>query len=253
MNLARIYWIETRYEFLKLLRMPSYSVSTVMFPLMFYIFFGIAMPSAHAGSTTMPQYLLGTYGAFAVIGANLYALGIGIAVERGLGWLLVKRASPMPPAAYFAAKCAVALLFSAIVLALLLLLGVTAGGVRLEAKQVLWLIGMLLLGSVPFSAMGLVIGHLAGPNSAPAIVNVLFLPMSFCSGLWIPLPMLPQALQNMAPLFPAYHLGQIGLSAAGVPASETIAAHYAALAAFTVLFTGIAFLAQRREQERMYG
>ena len=32
----------------------------------------------------MARYLLATYGAFAVVGAMLYGLGIGIAVERGL-------------------------------------------------------------------------------------------------------------------------------------------------------------------------
>jgi len=30
-----------------------------------------------------------------VIGATLYAFGVGVAVERGLGWLQVKRASPI--------------------------------------------------------------------------------------------------------------------------------------------------------------
>ena len=32
---------------------------------------------------------------------------------------------------------------------------------------------ILILGSLPFCAMGLAIGYFAGPNSAPAIVNLL--------------------------------------------------------------------------------
>ena len=70
---------------------------------MFYCFFGLAM-APHEGTTPMARYLIATYGAFAIMGSTLYAFGAGIAVERGLGWLEVKRASPMPPGAYFFAK-----------------------------------------------------------------------------------------------------------------------------------------------------
>ena len=41
--MTRVYWLEARTEFLKLARMRSYSVSTILFPLMFYCFFGLAM------------------------------------------------------------------------------------------------------------------------------------------------------------------------------------------------------------------
>ena len=95
--MTRVYWMEIKTEFLKLARMRAYSVSTIAFPLMFYVFFGLAM-GEHAPPTAAPmaRYLLATYGAFAVMGATLYAFGVGVAVERGLGWLQLKRASPMP-------------------------------------------------------------------------------------------------------------------------------------------------------------
>src|SRR5690242_2426680 len=121
----RIYWMETKSEFLKLVRMRAYAMSTILFPLMFYCFFGLAMGKQSPGRGLMPmaKYLLATYGAFAVVGATLYAFGVGVAVERGLGWLQVKRASPMPQPAYFVAKAAVATAFGAIVVALLFTLG----------------------------------------------------------------------------------------------------------------------------------
>ena len=39
----RSYLLEAKYEFLAALRTPRYSVSTILFPSMFYIFFGIVM------------------------------------------------------------------------------------------------------------------------------------------------------------------------------------------------------------------
>ncbi|MCX6632557.1 MAG: hypothetical protein NTW28_33550, partial [Candidatus Solibacter sp.] len=78
--MMRVYWLEARTELLKYARMKSYSLSTILFPLMFYCFFGLAMPSQPGGSTSMARYLIATYGAFAIMGSTLYAFGVGIAV-----------------------------------------------------------------------------------------------------------------------------------------------------------------------------
>ena len=211
--------MEARNEFLKLLRMKQYSLSTVLFPLMFYAFFGLAMGRQSAGAAAMPmaRYLLATYGAFAVMGASLYAFGVGVAVERGLGWLEVKRASPMPPAAYFLAKAAVSLAFGAIAVTLLFGLGAAFGGVRMPWDQWLRLGGVLVAGAVPFCALGLAIGCFAGPNSAPAMVNMVYLPLAFLAGLWIPLDFLPAGIQQAAPFLPTYHFAQIALGVLGAP------------------------------------
>jgi len=253
--MSRIYFLEAKTEFLKLVRMRAYVVFTILFPLMFYCFFGLAMGTQTAGFHLPPmaRYLLATYGAFAVMGVTLYAFGVGVAVERGLGWLQVKRASPMPRGAYFFAKFAVSLAFSGIVVALLFGLGAAFGGVRMPAAQWLGLYGTLLAGSAPFCALGLIIGSLAGPNSASATVNLIYMPMSICSGLWMPLPFLPHALQRVAPLLPAYHFAQLALGVLHAPTQGQAFDHLQALAGFTCLFAGIAWFANARESEKMYG
>ena len=38
-----LYVKETKYEFLKYLRLPIYALSTVLFPVMFYVLFGLVM------------------------------------------------------------------------------------------------------------------------------------------------------------------------------------------------------------------
>jgi ABC-2 type transport system permease protein len=248
----RIYWLETKCEFLKTLRTPMYTASTLLFPLMFYLFFGLAM-GWKAGTVPMTRYLLATYGVFGVMGASLYGFGAGLAVERGLGWLQVKRASPMPPPAYFAAKTAVCLLFGAMVVALLFAAGAIFGGVRMPAAQWLLLGGSLVLGAVPFCALGLAIGYFAGPSSAPAIVNLIYLPMAVCSGLWIPSQFLPHALQQVGRVLPAYDLAQLALGILRAPVEGTVPRHLEGLAGFTLLFLGLAYFGHRREEERIYG
>src|SRR5215510_1925677 len=135
---ATIYLKETRYEFLKNLRLRVYTLSVLSFPIMFYILFGLVLNAHEAiGGTAVPTYLIATYGTFGVMGASLFGTAAGLASDRGLGWLQVKRASPMPPFAYFVAKVVTSMVFSTIIVLALFALGITLGGVRMP-------IGMLV-------------------------------------------------------------------------------------------------------------
>jgi len=97
-HMATIYLKEIKYEFLKNLRLRIYTASVLSFPIMFYILFGLVLNSNQAiGATRVPTYLIATYGTFGVMGASLFGTAAGLASDRGLGWLQVKRASPMPP------------------------------------------------------------------------------------------------------------------------------------------------------------
>src|ERR1700737_3020381 len=109
---AIIYLKEAKYEFLKNLRLRVYTASVISFPLMFYVLFGLVLNSREAiGGTGVSTYLIATYGTFGVMGASLFGTAAGLAADRGLGWLQVKRASPMPPFAYFAAKVVMSMIF----------------------------------------------------------------------------------------------------------------------------------------------
>ena len=127
--------------------------------------------------------------------------------------MTLKRATPMPPMAYFIAKLAMCAAVRRRDRRLLSFLGATFGGVRPGARPVgAALARSLIAGAVPFCALGLAIGYFAGPNSAPPLVNLLYLPTSFASGLWIPIEMLPPVVQTIAPYLPPYHLAQLALA-----------------------------------------
>jgi ABC-2 type transport system permease protein len=159
----------------------------------------------------------------------------------------------MPLGAYFFAKGSVAMAFGAIVILMLFTMGALFGNVRMAPMQWLLTFGALVAGAVPFCVLGLTIGSLAGPNSAPATVNMIYMPMAFCGGLWIPFDFLPKAIQQAAPLLPSYHLAQIALAIQNAPVRGTVGGHVAALAAFGLIFLGTAWAAQSRGREKMYG
>src|SRR5215472_4194378 len=251
---ATIYLKEAKYEFLKNLRLRMYTASVLSFPVMFYVLFGLVLNSnAMIGATRVPTYLIATYGTFGVMGASLFGTAAGLASDRGLGWLEVKRASPMPPFAYFAAKIVTSMVFSAIIMLVLFALGIAAGGVRMPFADFARLLGTLVAGSLPFSAMGLALGYFSGPNSAPAAINLIYLPMSFCSGLWVPFLFLPRIVRQIALVLPPYHLSQLALNIVGAGSNQSWVTHWEVLAGFTMICFGVARIGFQRDQEKMYG
>ncbi|MBB1513295.1 ABC transporter permease [Tessaracoccus sp. MC1627] len=250
---ARIYVTEARHEFLKLIRIPIFAVSTIALPVMFYVLFGLAFGGGESRGVGATTYMMVTYGTFGVIGAALFGFGVSVAVERGQGWMRLKRVSPMPPQAYFVAKVVMATAVSALIIGILFLLGATLGGVRMPATQWIGLGLVLILGALPFSAMGLAFGYLVGPNSAPALLNVIYLPMAFASGLWIPIHQLPEFVQGIAPALPPYHFAQLALGTIGAAEGGSQALHVVVLLAFTALFLAVALWGYRRDEGRTYG
>lgn len=207
------YLQEARAECLRYLRSPSFMLPTLLFPLVFYTMFGIVL--GQRGNPDAPRFLLAAYGTFGVMAPGLFGFGMSLALERDNGLLTLKRALPMPPAAYLLGKMAMAMLVAGVIIALLLALAVFVAQVRLEPAQMARLFVTDVIGVLPFCAMGLLLGTLVKGHGAPAVVNLLYLPMAFLSGLWFPLTVLPRFLQQLAPLWPSYHLNMLSMSAVG--------------------------------------
>ena len=74
------------------------------------------------------------------------------------------RITPLRTGAYFGAKVLNGYLRALLTIALMCLAG-TALGVRLPAEW-LTVIGLLLVGLIPFAVLGILLGHLIGPDSA---------------------------------------------------------------------------------------
>ena len=236
----RSYLLEAKCEFLRLMREPAFGVPVIAFPAFFYLLFGVALNRGSAGAA---EYLLATYGVFGVVGAALFGFGVTLAIDREHGYLRLKRALPTPPGAMLLAKVVMAMLVAALISLLLAVLAATLGGVRLAPMQWALLALVNIIGVLPFAAIGLYVGALVGGNAAPALLNVLYLPMAFLSGLWLPLSMLPAVLATSAQVWPAYHLGQLALKVVGFDQHQPVWLHVLVLLGFTVVFF---LLAQRR-------
>ena len=244
-----IYSKETKYEFFKLLRAKSFSLAVIGFPVMFYIIFGLANRQARDGMVHIAKYMLGGFACFGLVGAALFGIGVGLASERAAGWLELKRASPMPPMAYLFAKCITAVAFGIIIVSILTVLAVTAAGVSLSVGELLRMLGLTIVGAAAFASMGLLLALVVPANAASGIINLIYLPMSFMSGLWVPIHFLPHWVQRIAPILPSYHLSQLMLSIFGYADAASMASHWSELAGFTMLMLGTSWLIFNRSQQ----
>jgi ABC-2 type transport system permease protein len=246
----RIFVREARFEFVRLLRTRPFSFSVVGFPVVFYVFFGLIMNRGeHIGGVSVAKYTLAGYSVFGVVGASLFAIGVGLASELNAGWLDLKRASPMPPIAYVLAKCSSAMAFGVIIVNILAVLAVAIGHVSLTLPEYARMMGLTVAGAIPFACMGMALALLIPANAAPGIVNMIYLPMSFCGGLWVPIMFLPHFMQKVAVLMPTYHLAQLMLSSFGYPSAGSTLSHWFGLLGFTLLVLGIASIAARRLEQ----
>ena len=194
-----ILWVESRMEFMRLLRAPAFSVPIISFPVMFYILFALVMGPTDA-SGGVARHMLASFTTFGVMAPGLFGLGVSLAIERERGLLELKRALPIPAGVYLGAKLVMASMFSAIISVVLMLLAATAGHVVMELLQWCKLFVLALLGVLPFCSLGLLVGTLVKGQAAAAVVNLVYLPMSFLSGMMIPLQAMPHVLTQVAPI-----------------------------------------------------
>lgn len=231
-RLLGAYIAEARYEFLRAIRVPGFAVPFLVLPLALYLFFAVVL----FGPIKDPKAAISIFTAFAafgVMGPGMFGAGVFLATDREGGLLTLKRALPVPPAAYLLAKALVAMLLVSLIVLMLLIAGPLAGHLTLHPGQAVRFAIVSILGTLPFCALGLFIGTCAGAKGAPAFVNLLYLPMIYLSGFFFPLP---KTLHLIEFASPAYYLDQLALSALGVPSHGPPILHILVLSAVTLAF-----------------
>lgn len=238
----RAYAMEARFDTLAALRTPAFAIPFIALPLLIYLLFGVLI-NGNAGSHSefgpgIANYLFSGFAVLAAVMPGIFS-GVILAQEREGNLLKLKRAQPVPPGATIIAKLLMAMAIAAVAVTLVVVAALAAGLLTLSLGQVAVIWAVLIVGSIPFCAIGLLIGALSSAAAAPAWGNLLFLPMMWLSGLFIPLP---DFLKSWVVIWPTFHLNQLALGLAGVEQFSFIPPAFAAgvLLGVTVLCGGLA-------------
>jgi ABC-2 type transport system permease protein len=242
-NTAVIY---TRYEVLRVFRNVRFFVFSLVFPLILFLVVAGPNKNEQLGGIPFPVYYLAGMVSWGTMAAVI-AGGARIAAERQVGWNRQLRLTPLSARTYFRAKVLTGYLMAVASIVLLYAAG-AAIGVRLSASDWLTMTWLILVGLIPFAALGIWMGHVVSIESmGPALGGVTSL-LALLGGAWGPLAS-HGFMQHVAELLPSYWLVQAGHVA--YTGESWGAKGWIVIAAWSVVFTVLAARAYRRDTLRV--
>jgi ABC-2 type transport system permease protein len=237
-----------RFELLRAFRNRRFFIFSFGFPLVLY--FLIAAPQkdnhdlAGTGISAALYYMVGL-ACFGTM-ASMISSGARIAAERQAGWTRQLRITPLTPRGYFRAKVVASYAMATTSLLLLYLAG-TILGVSLTAGQWLRMTGLILVGLLPFAALGITIGHLMNVDSIGPLTGGLVAILAFLSGTWFPLT--HGFLYDVGQYQPGYWIVQAGHISLGGKGWTTQG--WVVVIVWTIVLVFLARLAYRRDTQRV--
>ncbi len=200
-----------KLEIRRILRDRRYIMLAVGFPLGFYLMYTkVIQTSATVDNTSFATFYMVSMAAFGAIGASLQAGGTRIATERSIGWVRQLRVTPLPPSGYLVAKIGAALCLALPAISLVALAGGVLNHVSLTAIQWAELVSLTWIGTLPFAALGVLLGYIFNVDSAQPGTMITYFALAMLGGLWWPFQAMPKAMQYVARALPSYHFANIG-------------------------------------------
>jgi ABC-2 type transport system permease protein len=236
-------------------RNRRYLMTAVVFPVMFYALFtgvlqgGRADPTAGGGLAWKTYYMV-SMAAYGAIGAALGG-AIVIATERRSGWTRLLKTTPLPPAGYVAGKLIVSYVVTIPSVGLVLLAGALLNHVALEPATWVQIYVSMVVGALPFAALGLLLGYLFDASSAQGGMMITYFALAILGGLWVPISNMAGVLVTIAHVLPAYHLGNLGWQALTGGAPDPVDG--AVLAAYAVGIGALVVWRYRADELRARG
>jgi ABC-2 type transport system permease protein len=172
------------------------------FPLLLLVIFGnipsFKRPSADLGGLTELDVYVPILVAFVITMLSLNALPAVLASYREKGVLRRLWTTPVGPARVLAAQLMINFAVTVITVALIVTVGRLAFGVVLP-RQFAGFVVAGLLATAALMSIGLFVAAVApGGRAAQAIGTILFFPMMFFAGLWLPIAQMPPVLRHLS-------------------------------------------------------
>jgi ABC-2 type transport system permease protein len=238
------FMMQCKMEVVRTLRNKIFVGAAILMPIVFYYIFTsvIQVPDQNAWQA---EYLM-SMTIFSIISSSIFALGLRLVQENSAGWAQLIRITPLSSVAYFGAKNVAQLVINCLTIIAIFLAGYFIKDVELSAYE--WIMSgvWILMGSIPFLALGTLIGAFKRIDTAAAIGNVVQLGLALLGGLWFPFYILPKMMQNIGQWLPSYRYadGAWEIIKGNVPSLESIGI----LVSYSVLFMVLSVYIKRRQE-----
>lgn len=230
-NQQRIFWRSRELAFF-----------TFMLPLILYVMLGSVNQDDQIEGVSGSEYLLAGMIGYGAAAIGFGALAMMLVYRREDGTLKRLRATPLPASTYIAALLGSILVSFAITTLILFVIGVALFDVGVPARLGSTLL-LVVLGAGSFATLGLAAAALVkSDNAAVAVLNGLYLPMTFLSGSFFSPDAFPEFLQRVADVLPLTYYIQLvrasmleGEAAWSDPAALAVVAAWGAAGALVAM------------------
>ncbi|MDY7106700.1 MAG: hypothetical protein S0880_36450 [Actinomycetota bacterium] len=186
-----------RYELVRTLRSGGHHVFTLALPLVLFAVVTAQNPGDDGRGRPIAFYVMVAMATWGGISAMIDA-GARIVAERTGGWNRQLRITPLPAWVFLGAKVGCAYLMAVAVLATLGVAGAVAG-VRLPAVDWAGLAALMLLGLLPFAALGVLLGHTMSLDRIGPVGSAVTVAFALVGGSWG--AVVPDALARWVPSY----------------------------------------------------
>jgi ABC-2 type transport system permease protein len=195
---ASLLWRQYRLERRLFWRNPSAAFFNFLLPLIFLALFGAIV---HGHQNELDVIVPGIAG-MSVMSTTFTALGYNLTFLREQGVLKRMRGTPLPSGVYLGGLALNAVTNAAIQIVIVVLAGRALFHLGWP-PQPLTLVVFVIVGVASFALLGVALSH-AIPNfeSAPAVINGVFVPVILVSGVFFDVKHVPGFLRDIAQALP---------------------------------------------------
>ncbi|MFG2164999.1 ABC transporter permease [Micromonospora chersina] len=191
--------VHARYQLLEIIRIPVAIFGSAFFPAATMLFF--VVPFA-GDDPTAATYATAAMVTFAVMSANIFQYGIGVAEDRDHPWNPYSRTLPAGPGPRFAGRILAGLALTYLSMLPVVVIAAVATAARVTPAQFLLAAGGVAVISVPFTLLGLAIGYSLPSKAAIVVAQLIFFPLAFGGGLLFGPDNAPGFVDAIAPYLP---------------------------------------------------
>ena len=240
----------THFRFLLLenLRVPIAVVSAAIFPALSLLFF--VVPFGNGDDPLAATIAVAQLAVFGVLSSFLFTFGVGVADDREKPWDPYVRTLPAPATPRIVGRLLTGFVFALIAVIPVTIVGALFTSAAVTPLRFLGGLVALLVAGTPFLFGGLAIGYSLSVKAALPVTQLVFFPIAFAGGLFIPPALFPEWLQTGSALLPSRGARDLVVWAVtGTPPSTLAIVAFVVWTAATAALAGWAY---RRDEGRRF-
>lgn len=222
-----------------LMRQPGFWVPTVLFPGMLYAFFG-----AQSGGGAWAANAMASFAVYAVLGVGFFQFGVSVAQDRESPFARWQRSLPGAGVTQWVARVLCSFVFICMAVLIVIALAFAMTDISVGAMALARLGLVCVLASVTATVMGIALGAWCSARAAVPLANLIYLPLAYLGGLWMPPMLMPAPVNAISVWTPTRAMGELGWAA--VKGAPWDMGYVALLIGWTLAAGGVAALAQAR-------